>query len=319
MNTSRPCFKIRFRLILLILVTTMSVSTIALSSPIKLPLYPEGKIPNYQETGEKEVHETNGILRISKVQQPDITVYLPEGKNASGDAVIICPGGGYRILAYHWEGTDIARYWVSRGVAAVVLKYRLPTSESQIEPRLSPLLDAQRAMRLVRHHAADWNINPKRIGIMGFSAGGHLASTLSTHFDYGDPDAGDPIERLSCRPDFSVLVYPVISFVGPSAHSGSRTNLIGENPGEDMMIYYSSDQQITAETPPAILIHATDDKSVPVENSILYYTALKNKGVQTALHVYPYGGHGFSLAANDPYLSGWMERCVEWLRALPED
>ncbi len=319
MNATKILFAYPTRIKLICLIAMLGSLQFLTANPLRLPLYPEGAIPNYKDVGEKEVQETGNIMRISKVQEPDITVYLPEGRNASGDAVIICPGGGYRILAYHWEGTDIARYWASRGVAAIVLKYRLPTSESQIVPRLSPLQDAQRAMRLVRLHAEEWNINPSRIGIMGFSAGGHLASTLSTHFDAGNPSAEDPVEQVSCRPDFSVLVYPVISFTSASTHSGSRKNLIGEDPGEALMRYYSNELQVTKDTPPAVLIHATDDTAVPVENSILYYTALKDNGITAALHIYPYGGHGFSLAANDPYLSGWMERCVEWLRALPAE
>lgn len=284
-----------------------------------LPLYPEGKIPNYQLTDEKEEVDSGDIIKIGKVQVPDIQVFLPSKRNATGEAVIICPGGGYWILAYDWEGTDIAKYWNSKGVAAIVLKYRLPTSKSQVVPHKSPLLDAQRAMRLVRFHAEDWNIHPNKIGIMGFSAGGHLASTLSTHFDAGNPESDDPVEQESCRPDFSILVYPVISFAADFAHSGSEKALLGENPPDSLVQFYSSELQVTKDTPPAILIHASNDKGVPVKNSIVYYERLIEEGVPAAMHIYPYGGHGFSLATGKGYLSGWMERCYEWLSALNVD
>ena len=172
-------------------------------------------------------------------------------------------------------------------------------------------MDAQRAMRLVRYHAEKWNIDPNRIGIMGFSAGGHLASTLSTHFDRGNPQAEDPVEQVSCRPDFSILIYPVISFTGEFQHTGSRKNLVGEE--EELMLFYSNEKQVTADTPPAILIHSSDDKGVPVRNSIVYYEALISKGITAEMHIYPYGGHGFSLAIGKGYLSSWPERCYDWL------
>jgi acetyl esterase/lipase len=197
------------------------------------------------------------------VQKPDIAVFLPSKKNATGEAVIVCPGGGYSILAYDWEGSDIARWLNSRGITAFVLKYRLPLSKSNIVPHKSPLMDAQRAMRLVRFNAEKWNIDPGKIGIMGFSAGGHLASTLSTHFDGGDPVSSDPVERMSCRPDFSVLVYPVITFTEEFQHSGSRINLLGEDADESLVRYYSNELQVTEDTPRAILIHADDDTAVP--------------------------------------------------------
>lgn len=280
----------------------------------KMNLYPDGQIPNYVASGESEIRDTTTIVRISKVQMPDISVFLPSAKNRSGEAVIICPGGGYHILAYDWEGEDIAKYWNSKGVAAIVLKYRLPTSESQVIPHKSPLMDAQRAMRMVRHHATDWGIDPSKIGIMGFSAGGHLASSLSTHFDGGNPDAEDPIERMSCRPDFSILVYPVISFTGEFQHSGSRKALVGDDP--ELMEYFSNEKQVTQETPPAFLIHAADDRGVPAENSIVYYQAMLENGVSGELHIYPYGGHGFSLAIGQGHLSGWPERANEWMKSL---
>lgn len=282
-----------------------------------LPLYPAGAVPNYRDVGEVEVRERTNILRISKVQTPTLEVYLPDPAIATGDAVVICPGGGYAILAYEHEGVEIAQWWAERGVAGLVLKYRLPTSDAQIEPRLSPLLDAQRALRLARHHAADWNIDPQRVGIMGFSAGGHLASTASVHYDTGDSDASDPVNRHSSRPDFSILVYPVISFTEPFRHSGSRRNLIGPNPSDDLVRHYSSELQVTADTPPAILIHAQDDLSVPVENSFVYAEALRAHGIVTEIHVYSEGGHGFGLRSEPAAIQGWMQRCHAWLLDLP--
>ncbi len=274
-------------------------------------------IPNFKASDEVETRDTSGIVRIGKVQNPEIEVFLPSKQNATGDAVIICPGGGYHILAYDWEGSDIAKYFNSKGIAAIVLKYRLPSTSSSIELRLSPLLDAQRAMRMVRHNATGWNIKPDRIGIMGFSAGGHLASTLSTHFDAGDPNAKDPIDRLSCRPDFSVLIYPVITFSSDFQHSGSKEALLGKNADPELIKYYSNELQVTELTPPAILIHSNDDQAVPVENSLAYFAALRKNKVSASLHIYPYGGHGFSLAIGKGYLSTWPDRVVEWI-ASPE-
>jgi acetyl esterase/lipase len=295
-----------------IILSLLLISGLHLSAQnYRIPLW-EKDIPNFIASDEKETRDTTGIVRISKVQNPDIEVYLPSKQNATGDAVIICPGGGYWILAYDWEGSDIAKYFNSKGIAGIVLKYRLPTSASNIEPHKSPLLDAQRAMRLVRFNASAWNIKPDRIGIMGFSAGGHLASTLSTHFDSGNSEANDPVDRLSCRPDFSILMYPVISFTS-NFHSGSKEALIGKNPDPELVRYYSNELQVSANTPPAILIHSSDDKAVPVENSLAYFAALRKNNIPASIHIYPYGGHGFSLAIGKGYLSTWPDKVVEWI------
>jgi acetyl esterase/lipase len=288
------------------------------SQNMVVPLW-DGDPPNYRESGEAAIWDTSDIVRVSLVQKPDIAVFLPSRKNATGEAVVICPGGGYHILAYDWEGSDIARWLNSKGVAAFVLKYRLPGARSNIVPHKSPLLDAQRAMRLVRHDASSWNIDPGKIGIMGFSAGGHLASTLSTHHDPGDPDSPDPVERESCRPDFSILVYPVISFTGPFMHSGSRAALLGQDPDEELVRYYSNELQVREDTPPAILIHADDDTGVPSENSLAYYEALRKAGVPAEMHIYPYGGHGFSLAIGRGYLSTWPDRVIQWMSYLNQE
>ncbi len=246
-----------------------------------LPLW-EGDPPNYRESGEMMKSDTTNIVRLSLVQHPDIPVFLPSRRNATGEAAVICPGGGYHILAYDWEGSDIARWFSSRGIAAAVLKYRLPVSKSNIIPHKTPLMDAQRAFRMVRYHAESWNIDPGKIGIMGFSAGGHLASTLSTHFDEGDPGNTDPVEKMSCRPDFSILLYPVISFTEEFSHSG-------------------------------------DDEAVPVQNSLAYYRALLKKGIPAEMHAYPNGGHGYSLAIGRGHLATWPDRVLEWIRYIQKN
>lgn len=297
---------------------TLSV-IIGFSQDIIMPLYPEGQIPNFKKSDVKELVEITDGIRVKKVSIPDLAVFLPSQKYSTAEAVIICPGGGYRLLSYSLEGIDIAKYWNSKGVAAFVLKYRLPDEKSQIKPYKAPLMDAQRAMRLVRFHAKKWGIDPNRIGIMGFSAGGHLAASLSTHFDGGNIQDIDSVEQVSCRPDFSILVYPVISFNEKITHLGSRNNLLGENPSQEMVDYYSNELQVTKETPPAILIHADDDESVLSKNSIEYYYALREKNISAALMIYPTGGHGFGMALNKPFLSTWLEQCYMWLKTIKTD
>jgi acetyl esterase/lipase len=280
-----------------------------------VPLWPKDKIPNRILTSEKEIHNVNGILRISQVQEPTIEVYLPSKSNATGKAMLIFPGGGYGILAYDWEGTDIAKFLNGKGIAGIVVKYRLPSSTSQTDKHKVPLIDAQRAIRLVRSRAEEWNINKDEIGILGFSAGGHLASTLGTHFDEKVYEPIDEIDKESARPDFMALGYPVITF-GEMTHRGSKKNLIGENPKPESVIHFSNEKQVSSDTPPTFLFHATDDEGVPVENSLLFYKALKDKGVSATMHIYPKGGHGFSLARKDPHLRGWTERMFEWMESL---
>jgi acetyl esterase/lipase len=281
-----------------------------------LPLYPAGKIPNYRPSGEQEKRETTDILRVSLVQTPDIAVYLPAKRNATGQAMVICPGGGYGMLAYEWEGIEVAKWLNAKGIAAVVLKYRLPNAKSNITSHLSPLLDAKRALRTVRANAAAWNVRADRIGIMGFSAGGHLASTLLTQFDEGDKAATDTINRQSSRPDFGVLVYPVISMSKPVMHQGSRNNLIGTSPTPALATQFSSELQVKQNTPPTFLIHAMDDVTVPVENSLLFFSAMKEAGVTGELHVYPSGGHGFGLGLGKGAVEHWTRLCEEWLKNL---
>lgn len=300
------------------LFTFLLFSNLIMAQNFTLPLYPTGKIPNYQKTDEKEKRDSGDFLWITAVQTPDIAVYLPVKRNATGQAVVICPGGGYAGLAYDWEGVEIAKLLNTKGIAAAVLKYRLPLSKSNITPYLSPLLDAKRAVRLVRANASKWNIQKNNVGIMGFSAGGHLASTLLTHFDEGDRSSADSIETQSSRPDFGVLVYPVISMTKPIMHAGSRNNLIGQNPDASLATTYSNELQVTKNTPPTFLIHAMDDDGVPVENSLLFFQAMKDNGVTGELHVYPKGGHGFGLGIGKGTVENWTTVCIDWMRGLKE-
>jgi acetyl esterase/lipase len=286
--------------VLLFLIT----STCANSQTMKINLWPEGAIPLSIKTDIQEVSESTDIIRISKVQVPQLDVFLPNKKGATGQAVIICPGGGYSRLAYDWEGTDIAKLFNAHGIAAFVLKYRLPDSLSSTTPDQVPLLDAKQAMRIVRTRAVEWNISPNKIGIMGFSAGGHLAATLSTHFDN------------NTRPDFSILIYPVISMDKSIAHMGSRTNLIGAKPTDDMIRLYSNELQINAQTPPTFILHATDDNAVPVENSLIFYQGLKKNNVPVEMHIFPTGGHGFALALGKGTLEKWPSLLFDWMKEL---
>ncbi|EDY84767.1 hypothetical protein VDG1235_4400 [Verrucomicrobiia bacterium DG1235] len=294
----------------------MTVFAALPENPTTLPLW-QNTPPNHKESGAKELREVDdNFVRITKVQTPTIEIRLPSAGNATGRAVVICPGGGYGILAYDWEGTDTANLLNAHGIAAIILKYRLPDDDSNIEPRLSPLLDAKRAMRLARFNAKDWGFDADKIGIIGFSAGGHLASTAGTQFDLGNPDADDPVDRVSSRPDFMALIYPVISMKAGVVHNGSRENLIGKNPTNELLELYSSELQVTKNTPPTFLVHSSDDEAVPVQNSLLFYDALLANDIETEMHLYPYGGHGYSLAIGRGRLEDWPKRYVEWIKEL---
>lgn len=280
-----------------------------------LPLY-NNKIPYSIHTPAPENIQKTDIIRISNVQIPDMAVYLPSKRFATGQAVVICPGGGYWMVAYDLEGTDIARFFNSIGVAAIVLKYRMPTNGNCEITYKVPLADAQRAMRLVRKNSSKWNINPEKIGVMGFSAGGHLASTLGTHFDYGDKAATDSVEMQSCRPDFMILMYPVISFVDSCKHEGTKNALLGKNPTQELLNYYSNELQVKEDTPPTFIVHAEDDTTVPVESSLLMYKALRAKKIPTELHILPEGKHGFGLAINNGHVASWTNSMRLWLNWL---
>lgn len=280
-----------------------------------IPLW-TGEIPNSQASDEKETRRQTDLLWIQNVQQPTLEVYLPTQRNATGQAVVICPGGGYFGLAYDWEGTDVAKFLNSKGVAAFVLKSRLPGSKSVVTRQEAPLQDAQRALRLVRFHAEKWNVNPDKIGVMGFSAGGHLASTLGTHYDEKVYAPQSEADQLSARPNFMILVYPVISMKENITHGGSKANLLGEQPSDELVQRFSNESQVNESTPPTFLVHAGDDDAVPVANSLLFYQALIKSGVPTEMHIYPEGGHGFALAIGGGHHKTWINRLAEWLESL---
>jgi acetyl esterase/lipase len=280
----------------------------------ELPLYGNQPIPNSRVVPDRESVDSSGSpvhYSFSLVSHPTLTVYLPPAGKANGTAVVVCPGGGYLHLAWTHEGTDVARMLNEMGITAFLLKYRLPNDETMVDKTIGPLQDAQRAIQLVRQRAGDWGVNPARVGILGFSAGGHLASTAGTHFNISYIDNPGTI---SLRPDFMILLYPVISFSDSIGHRGSRDNLIGLHPDPSVVREYSNELQVTAQTPPAFLVHAGDDKTVPVANSLHFYEALQHNGVPAELHVYPKGGHGFGM--NNPTTADrWTERLRNWLVA----
>jgi acetyl esterase/lipase len=251
-----------------------------------------------------------GAQGTADEDRPSLTIYLAAG-NKVPTGVVVCPGGGYTHLALDHEGTQIAAWLNQRGISAFVLKYRLgPKYHHPIE-----LGDGQRAVRYVRAHASEYGIDSHRIGIWGFSAGGHLASSVGTHFDRGDRASADPIDHESSRPDFMILAYPVITFEEPFLHRGSRNALLGETPDPSLIALLSNERHVTKETPPTFLFHTSDDPVVPVENSIAFYTALHSAGVPAEMHIYEHGEHGVGLAKNNPALSTWPELLSNWLKA----
>jgi len=298
----------RNKSVLFLCLSMMAINNIY--SQTTIPLYQE--IPNSKPAANyKEKADTgaDGIIRISKVSIPEITIFQPEQSSGKNTAVIICPGGGYSILAYNLEGTTVAKIFNSWGVTGIVLKYRLPSDEIMKDKSVGPIEDAQRAIQYVRENAKQLNIDPQKIGIMGFSAGGHLASTASTHFD---KDYISNPNHISLRPDFSILAYPVISFSDSIGHIGSRENLIGKNPSPDLIKNFSNELQVTKNTPPTFLVLAGDDNGVNPENSIKYYEALLKNHVPAEMHIYQNGGHGFGthlLEKND----NWMDVLEVWI------
>ena len=261
-------------------------------------------------------YKENASIIEGKVQSrslvtiPTLSVFLPKESKPNQAAVLIFPGGGYQHLAIDKEGTKVAQWFNTLGIAAFVVKYRLPSDLIMKNKAVGPLQDAQEAMRYVRQNAAKWNIDPNKIGIMGFSAGGHLASTLATHYD---DKTYETTSKISARPDFSLLIYPVISMQNEITHKGSQTSLLGTNPSQTLIDSFSNEKRVTAHTPPTFLIHASDDDVVLSENSINYYLALKRNNVPAELHIYEKGGHGFGLGANDTS-KFWIRDCEEWLK-----
>jgi acetyl esterase/lipase len=251
-----------------------------------------------------------GAVGTEAADKPTLTAYLPPADKATGTAVVVCPGGGYGHLAVGHEGKEPAEFLNGLGVAAFVLKYR-------IAPRYrhpAPMQDVQRALRTVRARAKEYRLGPQRIGVWGFSAGGHLASTAATHFDDGKADADDPVERVGCRPDFAILCYPVITLKPPYYHKGSRDNLLGKNPDPQLLDSLCNETQVTPRTPPTFLFHTSADTGVPPENSVLFYLALGKAKVPAELHLYEKGPHGVGLAPRDPVLSSWPKRLADWLK-----
>lgn len=242
--------------------------------------------------------------------KPSLTIYLPKGENATKTGVVVAPGGGYQHLAMEKEGEQYALWLNRHGVAAFVLKYRLgPVYHYPVE-----LEDAQRAIRMVRANAAEYGVDPRRIGMWGSSAGGHLAATAGTKYGPGNPAAADPLDRVSSRPDFLILAYPVITLEAPYAHVGSREYLLGDNPDPALVASLSAETQVTKDTPPAFLFATTDDRTVPVMNSVMFYEALVRVGVPAELHLFQHGAHGSGLAAANPELSVWPELLIKWMR-----
>ena len=276
-----------------------------------IPLY-TNEVPNAKtDVKNIESEETNaeGMVLIKNVSIPDLTVFIPAKGKANGTSVIICPGGGYGILASKHEGSDVAKEFNKIGVTAFVLKYRLPSDKTMVDKTIGPLQDAQQAIKFVRENASKFNLNPNRICFMGFSAGGHLAATAGTHFDFS---VIKNEHNTSLRPDFLMLIYPVISFVDTIGHMGSRENLIGKTPTDEKINWFSNEKHVNTKTPPAFLIHAQDDNAVKVDNSLLFYKALTASKVEAEIHVFPKGGHGFGLI-NKSATTTWFALCQNWL------
>jgi len=301
------------------LTLSIAISNTSLAvDPLEIRLW-EGTAPGSEGAGAvRETVEERGTpekhdRKVQGVTVPTIKVHLPPKKTNTGAAFVLIPGGGYSGLAIDKEGHDIARYLNTIGITGIVLKYRLPRPEGFVFHHDVPLSDAVRAIRITRHYAKEWGLDPDRIGVMGASAGGHLASSLATHFDEFGGESTDSIDSLSSRPDFQVLLYPVISFRDGIAHGGSRRNLIGENPSPDLIDRYSNELQVTVTTPPAFLVSTYDDH-VKAENSMLYFKALRAVDVPAELHIYEVGGHGYGISPTGNPVSTWHLRMAEWMK-----
>jgi acetyl esterase/lipase len=294
----------------LIIVLMMGLNLNIKAQEKKIALW-EDKIPgeiivNYEEN---EVYKDNELQNVSKVITPTITIYTPSEIKANGTAVIIFPGGGYSHLSMYKEGKKVAKWLNSLGITAYVLKYRMPDDKTMKDKTIGPLQDAQEAVRMVRRNAKKWNLDASKIGVMGFSAGGHLAATLSTSFSEITYESSD---NTSPRPDFTILIYPVISMHQEITHIGSKEKLLGINPSIELLNKFSCNLNVNTNTPKTFIVHASDDKSVPVENSINYYLALKNNKIQCELHLYEKGGHGFGLGLIETS-KNWTKDCENWL------
>jgi len=295
------------RINLLIVLVLSSISFLTAQDMV-LKVWPDGA-PDHNGMDEPEV-KYDGV-RVRNVSEAEIYVYLPNDDINTGAAVVICPGGGYMIEAMDHEGYDMAEWLNTKGITGIVLKYRLPYGHHEI-----PSGDARQAIRIVRSNAEKWNIDPLKIGIAGSSAGGHLASTVGTRFDYGDKKTGLALQDVSCRPDFMLLLYPVISFREEFGHMGSRKNLIGPGNNWDLVKRYSNEMHVTEKTPPAFLVLADDDKGVPPQNSVEFYLALKENNIPAEMHIFREGGHGFGMNKKDLPVDQWPELFYNWLKAM---
>jgi acetyl esterase/lipase len=273
-----------------------------------IPLYTDS-IPNSKAVPDEEKQDTNanGRISITKVSRPALTIYLPPKEKANGTAIIVVPGGGYRAEASTHEGSDVAKRFNEMGVAAFVLKYRLPSDVTMVNKEIGPAQDAQRAIQLVRERAKEWGIDKDRVGIIGFSAGGHLASTAGTHFNTAYINAG---KKVNLRPDFMILIYPVISFADSITHMGSRENLLGKEPTTEKKLAFSNELRVTKKTPPTYLVHAEDDKTV--KDMLLFATALQKNKVPFDFYLYEKGGHGFGMVNTTSEVK-WIDLVQEWL------
>ena len=268
------------------------------------PLYGDGAIPNSKPGPDEETGTNTGW--VQKVSRPRIEVYLPAKVKATGAGVLVFPGGGYAGLTYESEGAQQAAFFIDHGIAAFVVKYRLPSDQTMVDKSIGPLQDAQQAIRFVRQHAREWNVDPARVGVIGFSAGGHVATTLATHFNKAYIDNPD---QVNLRPDFLIAAYPVISMDAAITHMDSRKALLGTNPSDDLVRMFSNELQVTSETPPTLLLHASDDRLVDVDNTIRFYEALRHAGVPVEAHLFEKGQHGFFLMPRDR----WQGVILEWL------
>ncbi len=300
-----------YKLIFIIMVLIFGFGAATAQTKV-IDLWPKG-VPNskYNPSYKAVIDSSQGWTFEKNISIPTIDFYPAPAGKSTGTAVIICPGGGYSVEAIKHEGSQVAQWLNSIGVTAFVLKYRLPDTAIEVNKTIAPLQDAQRAIRIVRSSAVKWNINPHAIGIMGFSAGGHLASTLSTHYNQKVYDESDTI---SARPDFSILVYPVISMDSAITHMGSRINLLGKHPNPESVKLYSNELQVNKNTPPAFLVQSMDDNVVPVRNSINYALALEKYKIPCELHLYEKGGHGYGLGRTADTESSWPKACERWLK-----
>jgi len=281
-----------------------------------VPIWDANTIPNYKKTDAQEFIPLRDVLFIQNVQTPTLEFFLPSKQNSNGMAVLICPGGGYGGVAYDWEGTDYAKWFNSQGIAAFVLKYRMPQAESVITSHLAAIQDAQRAIKYIRFNATKFNVDKNKIGVIGSSAGGHLASTLGTHLDKNYYKPIDKIDIETFQPDFMMLIYPVISMKKEITHNGSRNSLLSKNPSEKLVLQFSNELRVSENTPPTFIIHSGNDKAVPVENSIRFYQSLVKNKVNATMHIFPEGGHGYSLGKSNKAAPDWTGLAVNWLNTL---